>query len=124
MRIAIGLIQQETNTFSPIKTNIESFANGYLWQGYEILKHLSQTSTELDTNTELAGFLSMAIVEGYRVAPTVAAHSISGGRVTEEAYTFLRDALLQKIEEAASLDGVLLALHGAMVAMMATGDYY
>ena len=37
MRIAIGEIKQESNSFSPLLTTLESFGDGYLLYGEEII---------------------------------------------------------------------------------------
>ena len=46
MRIAIGCIGHETNTFSPISTDIESFVQATYCVGEEIIAEFAQTSPE------------------------------------------------------------------------------
>lgn len=107
MRVAIGEIKQESNSFSPLPTTIESFQDGYLLSGDEIVTRLQ------DTNCEVAGFLESSGVE---LVPTLAAWSISGGPLDRDAFESLKGDLLSRIQEAGRVDGILLALHGAMLA--------
>lgn len=107
MRVAIGEIKQESNSFSPLLTTLDSFADGYLLYGEEIAARLA------NTNSEVAGFLSQDALEA---VPTVAAWSLSGGPLTRDTFTFLLDELLHRVRKAGALDGILLALHGAMLA--------
>ena len=108
MRIAIGAVLQETNTFSPVPSTLDHFRGVYYAEGEEVRSKL------LDSSTEISGFYD--VLEeggGCQVVPTVAAMAVSGGRVDLATYAALRDALLGRLE-AARPDAVLLALHGAM----------
>jgi microcystin degradation protein MlrC len=107
LRVAIGEIKQESNSFSPLPTTLDSFADGYLLFGDEIGPRLQQT------NCEVAGFLSL---DGIEPIPTVAAWSLSGGPLSSDAFAFLKGELLARVQAAGPLDGILLALHGAMLA--------
>ena len=58
MRIAIGSLFQESNTFSPRPTTLESFEAVYLWRGED-------TFTRLRTaRIEIPGYLSVLEREG------------------------------------------------------------
>src|SRR5262245_20658649 len=107
LRVAIGEIKQESNSFSPLLTTLDSFRDGYLLFGEEIGARLR------NTNAEVAGFLSL---EGIEAIPTLAAWSLSGGRLTGETFALLKTELMSRIQAAGPLDGILLALHGAMLA--------
>jgi microcystin degradation protein MlrC len=106
MRVAIGEIKQESNSFSPLPTTLDSFADGYLLYGEEIGTRLR------NTNSEVGGFLSL---DGAETIPTVAAWSLSGGPLGRDTFAFLTEALLRRVQQAGRLDGILLALHGAML---------
>jgi microcystin degradation protein MlrC len=110
MRVAIGEIKQESNSFSPLLTTLKSFEDGYLLFGEEIITRLK------GTNSEVAGFLSLSSQDGVEFVPTIAAWSLSGGPLTTETFAYLKDQLLMRIQAAAPLDGILLCLHGAMLA--------
>lgn len=109
MRIAIGEFKQETNTFATRPTTLDDFRAWHLWTGQEVIRR------SRDTNCEVAGFLDVLEQRGVEIVPTFAAFAMSGGRVTASAYQELRDLLLARLAETGKLDGVLLALHGAMV---------
>ena len=107
MRIAIAEIKQESNSFSPVATTLQSFKDGYLLFGDEIIATLS------GLNCEIAGFLDET---PHQVVPTLAAWSLSGGPLTRETFEFLMEELLDRISGAGHLDGILVALHGSMLA--------
>lgn len=109
-RIAIGELKQESNTFVRARTTLEQFRDFHLWHGNDLLDRLR------DTNTEVGGFLDVCDARYWQPVPTLAAFAISGGPLAAGAFAALRDDLLRRLEGAAPLDGVLLALHGAMVA--------
>ena len=108
MRIAIGAVLQETNTFSPVPSTLDHFRGVYYCEGEDLRTRL------LDSSTEISGFYDVLEADGgCQVVPTVAAMAVSGGRVDRATYAVLRDGLLGRLE-AARPDAVLLALHGAM----------
>jgi microcystin degradation protein MlrC len=64
----------------------------------------------------LGGFIAGCENEpDVEMVPLLAAMATPYGIVTREAYEAILAELLERIEEAAPLDGILLALHGAMV---------
>ena len=108
MRLAAGCIMQETNTFSPLKTTIEDFRADHLCFGDEILERFR------GTNTEVSGVAEAARLEGAELVPILFARAISSGRLTHEAFDFLKGKLVEGLREAGRLDGVWLGLHGSM----------
>jgi len=106
--VLIGQIEHETNTFSALPTGMAEFADASLHYGDDVIADLA------GTNTAVGGFLRVADREGWDVVPTVAADATPGGPVTAEARETLLDEVLDGIERT-DPDGVLLALHGAMV---------
>lgn len=110
--ILIAQFSHETNTFSSIPADIDAFRQRGLRRGKEILRGYS------DTNTPLGGMLSIAESLGWNVLPVIAASAHPSGPVTDEAYRQISEDILRGIRGAKdrrTLDGVLLALHGAMV---------
>ncbi|MFP4200417.1 MAG: M81 family metallopeptidase [Clostridia bacterium] len=111
-RLVIGQISHETNTFSPIATDLERFAQRSLAFGEDVL------SSACGTRTGIGGYIDAAGGD-VELIPAVAASAVPSGLVTAEAYGELLRALLETIEEAMDskdgLDGVALCLHGAMV---------
>lgn len=108
-KFIIGQISHETNAFSPIRTDMEQFRARSYATGEEILDLYA------GTRTPLGGFIHFARDRGARLIPTVAASAVPSGRVTACAYGRLLVELLAGIRGAGPVDGVLLALHGAMV---------
>jgi microcystin degradation protein MlrC len=109
MRIAIGQFMEESNTFVLQRADVEHFRATQLLFGDEIVARLR------GTRAEIGGFLDVLGPAGVEIVPTVAANAVSSGPVTRAAFTRIRDALLERLAGAGPVDGVLLALHGAMV---------
>lgn len=108
-RILIGQFMHETNTFSVQKTGIDAFARVLLHEGPAML------SAMRGTNSESAGFIAVAEAAGWTLVPSLAAIATPAGVVTAEAWQRLGLAIARTAAAEAPLDGVLLALHGAMV---------
>jgi len=109
MRIYLGGIATESNTFSPVKADLDLFRRGYCYEGDEILR-LKKTSMEACGFYErLESVPEVEIVNGFM------AFALTAGKVTKAAFKYLGDKLFDSIAKAGKLDGVLLALHGAMV---------
>lgn len=109
MRVAIGGASHETNTFSNIRTTLDLFQQ---CEGRAIL------DTFGGTRSSLGGFIDVAAREGFTVAPTFFARATPSGTVAGDAIAFIEQRILDGIAAARAdgdLDGVLLALHGAMV---------
>lgn len=108
MRIAIGQIFQESNTFSPRPTTIESFESVYLWRGDQLLTEFK------DARVEIPAFLSVLRRAGIEPVPLIATNALAGGVVTRAAFESLMSDIEGRLKAAGRLDAVLLALHGAM----------
>ena len=108
MRVAVGSLMQETNTFVPFSTTVETFAAHYLRRGREVIEGYGAA------RVEVTGFLSVLAEAGIEAVPLIAAHALSGGAVTRAAFDTLLGEMVDRLAEAGPVDGVLLALHGAM----------
>ncbi len=105
--IAIGGIMHESNTFSDTPTDFDAFHTSL---GDEIVDAWA------DTHHEMGGFIHGAAHHGNRRYPTLMASATPAGRVTDAAFDRLTDLLIQRLNVSApKYDGLLLALHGAMV---------
>jgi microcystin degradation protein MlrC len=101
----------EGNTFAPTRTTLENFEEAGLHVGPAIADAFA------GTNTELGGFIDESRRAGVELVPLLSAHAVPSGILTRETFEALRDRLLQAIRERRrEYDGVLLALHGALVA--------
>jgi microcystin degradation protein MlrC len=108
MRIAVGQIFQESNTFSPMPTTLETFESVYLRRGSELLTGYGSA------RVEVPGFLAVLKRAGVEPVPLLAASALAGGAVTRPAFEILMRELEQRLAAAGKLDALLLALHGAM----------
>ena len=96
MRIAVGGIRHESNTFSPLHTEYTDF-----WRLY-------------GADAQAEGATALAAEQGAELVPTLVAYAYPGGVVRAAAYRRLKDELLAALEAALPVDGVYLDLHGAM----------
>jgi microcystin degradation protein MlrC len=108
MRIAVGQIFQETNTFAPFETVLSTFESVHLWHGDELLSAFG------DARVEIPGFLAVLRQAGVEPVPIIAANALAGGIVARAAFESLMSEVETRLAQAGRLDGVLLALHGAM----------
>lgn len=116
MRLAIGAISHETNTFSKIPTTIESFERHRYAEGDAII------DTYQDTETPIGGFIDGANERGITLVPTLAAYALSSGIVAGDALETLTDRLRDRLTAVrGQIDGLLLDLHGALVSDSAAG---
>ena len=114
MKIAIANIYQETNTFAAMPTTLGDFAAFGLLAGEAIGDRFAGTATTL------GGFLDAAAALAFTPVPLLYAEATPGGIVTAEAFSLIADRLRAALTTHWPFDGVLLGLHGAMVAQGAT----
>ena len=109
MRIAVGCIGHETNTFSPVATTLDNFKKGSYHRGDEIITAFR------GTRTITGGFLDVAEQFDLQPVPLLWTFATPSGTVEHAAYQTLKTEFLMLLQNAGALDGVLLDLHGAMV---------
>lgn len=109
-RIALGGIIHETNTFAPGQTALADFVRQGMSYGAAMVERMGGTPTAL------GGSLQGLAQIGYQAVPLLYATAMPSAIVTRETYESLRDDLLTRLRTALPVDGVLLTLHGAMVA--------
>ncbi len=111
MRIIIGAISHETSTFTPVSTTRESYEERFgLLRGAQILE------TFRDSNTPIGGFIAGADAHGFELIPTILAEPHPSGPTPRSLFDEILAELLAGIRSAGAIDGILLELHGAMVA--------
>ncbi len=108
-RIALGGIVHETHSFADIPTTLADFQSQALHRDAELL------SVMRGTRSAIGGLIEGAAAQGWSLLPALYGAAMPGGIVTAEAYQSMLQELLRQLEAARPLDGVLLALHGAMV---------
>ena len=93
-------------------TTLEDFRHRTLAEGPDIIRELS------GTKTPVGGLLDAARDAAFEVAPTLVASATSGGVIKSDAGRSLTKRLCEKLQEVLNqgpIDGVLLAMHGAMI---------
>jgi microcystin degradation protein MlrC len=111
MRIAIGQLWQESNTFNPIPTTRADFEHFGVVRGADLVERMA------DTN-ELGGFIQAlrAWPERPEIAGLVRLPAWPAGMATPDTFDWLRDELVGALREALPVDAIFLALHGSLVA--------
>ncbi len=108
MRIGIAGIMHESNTFASAITDRGRFLEGSLTRGEDLIR------TWRDAHHEVGGFLEGAASLGLEAVPLVMAWATPGGPVTDEVLDEVVAEILAGVRKE-RVDGLLLALHGAMV---------
>ncbi len=112
--IGVGGIVHETNTFNPKKTGLADFETGLGVAG--ILRGEELLVKSANANNTVAGFIEGAKEFGMDLYPTLLAGPQTLGLVTDAAFDALTGELITRLKAAPRLDGILLFLHGTMVA--------
>lgn len=108
-QVLISQIMHETNTFSRLKTDLNSYRRRYLLEGNAIASFFR------GTRTEIGALLEAGERFGWTLVPAIAANATPSGTVTAECWDKLSGAVLTAARDLGPFDGVVLALHGAMV---------
>ncbi|MGB5871457.1 MAG: M81 family metallopeptidase [Albidovulum sp.] len=108
-RVFLGSIATETNTFSPLRTDIQDFRESFYALPGQHPKTPTLCSAIYPAARARAAEFKWQIVEG------TACWAEPGGIVNQHTWEFLRDQLLAELRAAMPVDIVLLGLHGAMV---------
>ena len=107
--IAIGGIMHESDTFNPAKTQLSDFTRRRTTPRQEALEEWSRS------NDEVSGYIQGGREYGLELVPVLMASATPKGPVTDEAFRVLTGELIAQLRAVPHLDGLLLALHGAMV---------
>ena len=108
LRVAVSGLYHETNTFAPGKTAFADFQQEWI-SGEEAFYNRYK-----GTLTSMGGVIDAAVQENIVLVPGLYTYATPGGMVENEAV----DKIFKEIEETldSALDGLILILHGAMVA--------
>ncbi|MSR83077.1 MAG: M81 family peptidase [Candidatus Latescibacteria bacterium] len=111
MRIFACTLATETNTFSALPTSIDAYREGvYLRPGEHPQETPLMCTAPLWVARQRAKAEGFTLIEGSCFAASPA------GTTNRADYEAMRDEILEQVQAALPLDGVLLGLHGAMVA--------
>lgn len=108
-RIGVACVCQETNTFSPLATSLSDFESQGLLRGRAL------TEVFAGTNTEVGGAVSELEALDCEAVPLVRAWAMSSGPISSGALAVLCELLEGELAAVEPLDGLVLALHGALV---------
>ena len=111
-QVAIGAIFTECNMLGGVPIDIGWFERYELARGAEML--------DIDTGV-VGGMLSVLRERGAEPIPLIFASTCPGGPLTTECYADLKGELIERLQTALPVDGVLLPLHGA-AAVAENGD--
>jgi microcystin degradation protein MlrC len=112
LKIAVGGISLESNDFVSFRAELREFTEaGFLAEG-DLIFALAHT------DLEIAGALNRLAGEAdIEAIPLLAARGLSSGRLSQAAYSRLREGLLDALQRALPVDGVYLFQHGSMAAV-------
>lgn len=111
MRIFVGSLATETNTFSPL------FVDRSAFEGAFYCPPGAHPKTPTLCSAPFVAAREQAAANGYELIEGTATWAEPAGPVAREAYERLRDEILGQIRAALPLDVVLFGLHGSMVAV-------
>eukprot|EP01050_Picozoa_sp_SAG11_P005763 SAG11_NODE_418_length_9653_cov_2.465564_6_plen_561_part_00 len=111
-RVALGRLWQESNDLSTAPTTRDDWEANGLLRGAEIEALAGQRAAELGGCVDaLSGWDG-----GCEIVPLAGAWCFPKGRCTADCFAWLVEEILAPLRAAGSVDGVLLCLHGALVA--------
>lgn len=110
MRIFTASLATETNTFSPVPTDMDAFKAAFY----------AGPGEHPDTPTLCSSVVPIlrrrGKIEGFSVIEGTSCWAEPAGLIQRKTYETLRDTILDELRAALPVDGVILGLHGAMVA--------
>lgn len=110
MRIFTASLATETNTFSPVPTDLDSFKAAFHAGPGE------HPDTPTLCSSPVPILRRRGRAEGFNVVEGTSCWAEPAGLIQRQAYEHLRDTILAELKAALPVDGVVLGLHGAMVA--------
>jgi len=107
MKIGIAMMSHETNTFSPVITDLDRFSSG---RGTPMA---GATALEVYRGTAscLGGYIEVAEYNDAEIVMGIAAAAPPSGRVENDAFEYMCDAIVTLADQ---VDALMLDLHGAM----------
>ncbi len=108
MRVALAMMSHETNTFSPVVTDLARFS------GTGTVPPEGEAAYRIFRGTAscLGGYLAVCEARGVEAWVAIAADAAPSGPVQRDAFEYICERI---VAAAADCDALLLDLHGAMV---------
>lgn len=113
IRVAVGGIGHETNTFAAGRTGLNDFRSRAFLAGERLLRHARAS------DSAIGGIIDGLEARRVEIVPLLFASAYPGPIVSRSAFSSLVSDLTGRLRDAVArghLDGVILSLHGAMVA--------
>ena len=111
MRLLLAMMKHETNTFSPVVTDLARFSRA---GGSAPDSGAAAIAAYRGTGTVTGAYIEIAEREGADFELAIAADAWPSGPVEDEAYEAMCSTILAAVRRG-GWDGILLDLHGAMV---------
>lgn len=111
MRLLLAMMKHETNTFSPVLTDLARFSRA---GGPRPDVGAAAVAAYRGTGTVTGAYIEIAEREGAGFELAIAADAWPSGPVEDEAYEAMSGTILSAVKRG-GWDGILLDLHGAMV---------
>ena len=108
-RVGIVVLLQESNTFLAGKTTLDHFDADVLATGPTVREALAAA------HHEVGGFFSGLAAAEIEAVPIFAARALPYGTMTADCLHALLEMMTAALDDAGSLDGLLVAPHGANV---------
>ena len=108
MRIGIGGIAHETNSFSNVATSEAVFRKYNYREGAAVLVP--------GVRTFMGGYSDEAIAQGVELVPTLFANANPSGRIPTETLAGIRNKIVDELwaqHQLSPLDGIVFEFHGA-----------
>ena len=113
LRIAVGGLVHETNTFAPAPTTLADFdTHG---SSLPVLRGAALLTAFPEGGGSIGGVMRALQAAPVEIVPLIWAAAQPGGIVAEAAFQTLADELLLGLKHGGALDAIVLDLHGAMV---------
>ena len=109
MRVGILCLMQESNTFIQNATLYRHFEEDMLLEGGQIRDTLE------DAHHEVGGFFQGLSEQGLEAVPIFAARALPFGTIRAEDFSRLMERMFYLTERSGTMDGYLVAPHGATV---------
>jgi len=112
MRVAIGQLWQESNTFNTLPTTLTDFEAFGIYEGDELLERMAKTN-------EPGGFIQS--LRDWPERPQIVGLARFGawpsGPLSADTFATITERMFAALRRAGTVDAVLLALHGSLVAV-------
>src|SRR3712207_2613984 len=108
-RVAVAGFLHESNTFLSVPTTTEHFRSTSWTEGDKLVERWSGALHEL------GGLVDGCQAENLTVVPLLATFAVPGGTLLASAFADIAGCIVDLLQRATPVDGVLLALHGATV---------